>query len=338
MNRAMQYQQGSLKISAMIAPDVTEEYLTVLEQLGVNYGYTWVEDDQCTVEFIRRHKERLAAHGITLYNVANLTLGKSADIHLALPGREERIHQYIAFLRTLSECDIHTTTITWEPNGTLSTSPVTGKVTYDPEATTRGGAKARTIDMDVMNRMPYSHGRSYSKQETWDNFTYFVQKVIPAAEEYQVRISLHPNDPPVDSVAGIATLIQNAEDYRRAFEIANSDFFGMEFCCGCWLEGGADFGNLTENFREFVEKNKVFIVHFRNVTCPLPKFNDTFLDDGYGDMKSIMKTILDTGYSGTITLDHTPVMNDLGGGDQCALAIATAYAVGYLKALVQALK
>ena len=181
MNRAMQYQQGSLKISAMIAPDVTEEYLTVLEQLGVNYGYTWVEDDQCTVEFIRRHKERLAAHGITLYNVANLTLGKSADIHLALPGREERIHQYIAFLRTLSECDIHTTTITWEPNGTLSTSPVTGKVTYDPEATTRGGAKARTIDMDVMNRMPYSHGRSYSKQETWDNFTYFVQKVIPAA-------------------------------------------------------------------------------------------------------------------------------------------------------------
>ena len=82
----------------------------------------------------------------------------------------------------------------------------------------------------------------------------------------------------------------------------------------------------------------MFIVNFRNVTCPLPKFNETFLDDGYGDMKSIMKTILDTGYSGTITLDHTPVMNDLGGGDQCALAIATAYAVGYLKALVQALK
>lgn len=337
MNRALKYQTGKLKISAMIEPDVSEEYLTFLEQIGVNYGYTWVEDSQLTKDFILSHKARLERHGISLYNLANMTLGKSASVHLALEDRDEVIDKYIQHLKLLSECGIHTTTITWEPNNTLSTSPITNTVTRNPEGIARGGAKSRSVDMAIMDAMPLTHGREYTKEETWDNFEYFVKKVVPAAEKYEVRISLHPNDPPVHSVAGIATLIQSAEDYRRAFDIADSDFFGMEFCCGCWLEGGKEFGDIYSNFKEFSEKGKVFIVHFRNVTCPLPQFTETFLDDGYGDMKEIMRMIIESGYSGTVTLDHTPVVENFNSGKQVSDAIATGYAVGYLKALVSAL-
>lgn len=76
-------------------------------------------------------------------------------------------------------------------------------------------------------------------------------------------------------MGGIATLIENREDYRRAFAMADSDFFGMEFCCGCWLEGGRDgFGDVLEGIREFVAADKVFIVHFRNVSGTLPCFTE----------------------------------------------------------------
>jgi mannonate dehydratase len=135
----------------------------------------------------------------------------------------------------------------------------------------------------------------------------------------------------VDSVAGIATLIQSSDDYRRAFDIADSDFFGMEFCCGCWLEGGASFGNILRDIKDFVSEGKVFIVHFRNVSGTLPYFIETFVDDGYQNMYVLMKAFVDSGYTGTLVMDHSPhIIESAGKG------AAMAYANGYLRALLQA--
>lgn len=330
MNKALRYQEpAGVKIGANIPPLVEEDELRFLSQLGIGYCYTWLDDSQLTYDFIAGLKERAAKHGIVLYNAGNLTLGKSAAIHLGLPERDDHIERFGRFLDTLSRAGVHTTTITWEPNGTLSTSPTKG-VCLDPHGVARGGAAARMIDMAVMDAWGPSHGRVYDKEETWANFTYFAKKVVPMAERAEVRIALHPNDPPVPFVGGIATLIENADDYRRAFAIADSDFFGMEFCCGCWLEGGtAGFGDMLAGIREFVAAGKVFIVHFRNVSSPLPCFTETFIDDGYQDMYEVMRTFVDAGYNGTLVLDHTPDM-------VFGRNVATAYASGYLKALLRA--
>ncbi len=101
-------------------------------------------------------------------------------------------------------------------------------------------------------------------------------------------------------------MIRNAEAYRKAFAIANSPALGMEFCVGCWLEGGKRFGNLLDGIREFQADGRIVIVHFRNVTSTLPEFVETFLDNGYMDMRVVMQTLVESGYRGTITLDHTP--------------------------------
>lgn len=330
MNKALTYQEpAGVKLGAHIPPLVEDEELRFLSQLGLEYCYTWLADDQLNYDFIARLRERAAKHGLTLYNAGNLTLGKSAAIHLALPERDRHIEMFGDFLRTLSRAGVHTTTITWEPNGTLSTSPSEG-VTTKFHGSARGGAPSRMVDMAVMDKWGPTHGRIYPKEETWANFTHFAQRIVPVAEEAEVRISLHPNDPPVPMVGGIATLIENRDDYRRAFAIANSDFFGMEFCCGCWLEGGSEgFGDLFEGIREFVSAGKVFIVHFRNVTSPLPCFTETFIDEGYRDMQEVMTEFVRAGYSGTLVMDHSP---DLIGGRLAA----TAYATGYLKALLRA--
>ena len=330
MNKALKYQEpAGIKLGANIPPLVDDDELRFLSQLGLEYCYTWLEDDQLTYDFIASLRERAARHGLTLYNAGNLTLGKSAAIHLGLPERDAHIERFQEFLRTLSRAGVHTTTITWEPNGTLSTSPTNG-VCYDFHGTARGGAAARMVDMAVMDKWGPTHGRVYPKEETWENFTYFARRIVPAAEETEVRIALHPNDPPVPMVGGIATLIENRDDYRRAFAIADSDFFGMEFCCGCWLEGGsAGFGDIMQGIEEFVKAGKVFVVHFRNVTSPLPCFTETFIDEGYQDMQDIMSAFVRAGYNGTLVMDHTP---DLVGGR----LTAAAYATGYLKALLRA--
>ena len=80
----------------------------------------------------------------------------------------------------------------------------------------------------------------------------------------------------------------------------------MEFCCGCWLEGGAGFGDIFDGIRTFTAEDRILIVHFRNVTAPLPRFVETFLDNGYMDMYRVMKTFVQAGYRGTMILDHSP--------------------------------
>ena len=99
---------------------------------------------------------------------------------------------------------------------------------------------------------------------------------------------------------------------------------------GCWLEGGEAFGDILEGIREFHADGRMLIVHFRNVTSPLPVFTETFLDNGYMDMYQIMKTLIEVGYDGSVTLDHTPRFAGpyaAGGG--------TAYAIGYMRALIE---
>jgi mannonate dehydratase len=251
--------------------------------------------------------------------VGSIDVGKSDQIHLALPGRDEKIAQFQDFVRDLGRAGIHVTTFTWEPTGVWSSEPGENR-----------GARTRRVDLAEMVGRPYTHGRAYSREELWENFQYFMERIIPVAEEAGVRLALHPNDPPTtESLGGIPCLIHSWETYERAFEIANSPALGMEFCCGCWLEGGAGFGDILAAIKHFVAEDRILLVHFRNITSPLPVFTETFLDNGYADMYQIMKTFVESGYSNTMILDHTPRFVE---GYEAA---GTGYAIGYMRALVE---
>jgi mannonate dehydratase len=229
------------------------------------------------------------------------------------------IAEFQGFVRALGRAGIHVTTFTWEPTQVWSSAP----------GETRG-AKTRRVDLAEMLQRPPTHGRAYSADEIWDNFAYFMKRILPVAEEAGVRLALHPNDPPAPQLGGIPCLIHSFADYRRAFEIADSPALGMEFCTGCWLEGGPDFGNMLEAIRYFHAQDRILLVHFRNVSAPLPEFVETFLDNGYMDMYQVMKVFYEIGYTNTVTLDHTPQFV----GD-CARAAGAAYAIAYMRALMQ---
>jgi mannonate dehydratase len=155
---------------------------------------------------------------------------------------------------------------------------------------------------------PLSHGRVYTKEEIWEYYTYFIKKVVPVAEEAGVRIGIHPDDPPQPMLAGVPRCIfSNFEGYKRAIEIANSPNIGVCLCCGSWLEGGKMTGaEPPEVIRYFGRMKKLFKIHFRNVSAPLPHFTETMIDDGYYDFSKIMRALVEVDFDGIVIPDHVP--------------------------------
>ena len=250
-------------LSMFIDPEPSDDELLFARQLGVDCVYTWIKTQQRTYEYLARLRERVESYGLRLYNVGNMDVAKNDKIHLALPGRDQAIADFQAFVRDLGRAGIGVTTFTWEPTQVWSSAP----------GETRG-AQARAVDLDEMLRRPYTHGRAYSEDEIWDNYTYFIRQMMPVCAEAGVRLALHPNDPPSPQpLGGIPCLIHSFDTYRRAFAIADSPQLGMEFCCGCWLEGGAGFGDIFDGIRTFTAEDRILIVHFRNVTAPLPRLH-----------------------------------------------------------------
>ena len=312
--------KSKIKLSMSIPSEPSKEQLLFAKQLGLNYVYTWVKDDQQDYDFLLDLRRKVEDAGLTLYNVGNFGVGKSDKIQLALPDRDEKIEEFKTFVQNLGKAGIHVTTFTWEPSGVWSSD--LGETRF---------ATARRVDFDELRKRPLTHGREYTEEELWGNFEYFIERILPVAEEADVRLALHPNDPPVPSLGGIPCLIRSFENYKRAFALGNnSPYLGMEFCTGCWLEGGKSFGNILEAICYFHEQRKIFIVHFRNVSSPLPQFVETFLDNGYMDMYEVMKTFCEVGYDGTMILDHSPQF-----APGFAQGAGTAYAIGYMRALIE---
>ena len=158
----------------------------------------------------------------------------------------------------------------------------------------------------------------------------FIRQVVPVAEELGIRIGIHPDDPPVPELGGVPRCIfGNFDGYVRALEIANSPNVGVCLCCGTWMEGGKGMGkDVFEAIRAFAKMGKLWKIHFRNVSAPVPHFVETFVDDGYGDMYAIMRTLQEVGFRGVAIPDHIPQMGD-------DPRLGTAYTIGYMKALLE---
>jgi mannonate dehydratase len=147
-----------------------------------------------------------------------------------------------------------------------------------------------------------------------------------------IRIGIHPDDPPVPELGGVPRCIfGNFDGYVRALEIANSPNIGVCLCAGTWMEGGQHMGkDVFDAARAFAKLDKLWKIHFRNVSAPLPEgFVETFPDDGYVDMSQVMRTLHESGYTGAVISDHLPSM--IGGR-----RAAEAFALGYMRGLIQA--
>jgi mannonate dehydratase len=260
-------------------------------------------------------RRRFESAGIRIYNFRIEELHNNADIVLGRPDRDRTIEMFNTHLRNCGAAGIRYITIAHVCNITMAPYYQTGT------AYTRGDIPTREFDAEAGARLPLSHGRVYTADQLWETFAYAMRKIMPVAEEAGVRIGMHPDDPPVPTLGGIARIFRTVEGYRKAIRIANSPNFGICLCVGTWAEGGAATGaNPVQMIREFAPQGRIFKIHFRNVDQPLPRFKETLVEDGYLDMYAVMKALKESGFNGTVVPDHSP-----GGLWQ--------YTLGYMKAL-----
>ena len=319
-----------IKVSLQISGEASDEDLRFAQQLGVGYVNIPTGGEKATLENFVRLKQRVDAAGLKVWNIGNSNVHNMPEVTLNLPGRDQKIEEYKNYLRNLAKAGIFYTTYAHMGNGIWSSE----------RENTRGGAAARAFDQSKNPKGywggkvfegPLSHGRNYSKEELWENYTYFIKQVVPVAEELGMRIGIHPDDPPVPELAGVPRCIfGNFDGYARALEIANSPNIGVCLCAGTWMEGGKGMGkDVFEAARGFAKMDKLWKIHFRNVSAPIPHFVETFVDNGYTDMHKLMKTLFEVDFRGAVIADHVPGM--VGGA-----RTGWAYSIGYIKALLTA--
>ena len=252
---------------------------------------------------------------------------------LGLPGRDEQIENALTSIRHMGAAGVPVMVFNMHGLRFYRTTRI------HPEragATATAFDYAKVKDAPVMSlgpaadpaRVPPEQRRPLTDDDMWANYTYFIKAAAPVAEEAGVKLALHPDDPQVPVIAGVARIMRSPEAFRRALEIADSPALGLKYCTGCFSQMGAD---VEKEIRYFGGLGKIYLVDFRNIRGTVGDFHETFLDNGQEDMLALMCALKQSGFEGPIEPDHAAHIT----GDADSRQYWS-YAAGYMRALMQA--
>jgi len=247
-------------------------------------------------------------------------LGKS-------PQRDREIDNICEMIRNVSQAGIPAVKYNMSILGVVRTEPSQG----------RGRSLYSTFSYgDVRQIPPMTEAGPVPADVYWERITYFLERVVPVAEEYRIRIACHPHDPgmPPGGFRGVETVLDSVEGLKRFIEIKPSPYHGLNFCQGTVSEMLPDPGReIFDVIRYFGQRKKIFNVHFRNIKGKFLHFQETFIDDGDVDMLKAMRVYKEIDYEGMMMPDHVPDIKADPNGYQ-----AFAYTFGYIKALIAAVR
>jgi mannonate dehydratase len=319
--------------------DSSDDVLGILAALGVTNICSRLPsarfDDQWSVEGLTRLRERVERFGITLDMVPlpmssnpiaraenpNILLGKS-------PERDREIDDICQMIRNTSRAGIPALKYNLTLLGVPRTESTPG----------RGGARYSTFVYDQARQDPsLTEAGVVGEEVYWERITYFLNRVIPVAEEYKVRMACHPQDPGMPKgkgFRGVETVLGSVDGLKRFMGISPSAYHGLNFCQGTVSEMLAKPGQeIYDVIRYFGSRKKIFNVHFRNIRGGFLHFQETFIDDGDVDMLKAMRVYKEVGFDGMMMPDHVPSIEGDARGAQ-----AFAYTFGYIKALIAAVE
>lgn len=314
----------------------SDEILRVMAAFGVTHICSTTPspkglDESWSVEGLLRLRERIGKYGIQLEMVSlptnayisnsgikNVMLGKS-------PERDREIDGVCQMIRNASRAGIPVLKYNLTILAVVRTEPTPG----------RGGAMYSTFDYSkAKEEPPLTEAGVVSADAHWERITYFLDRVVPVANEYKVKLACHPHDPPMPrgkAFRGVHRVMGSVEGLKRFVSIRESPYHGLNFCQGTVSEMLEKPGEqIYDVIRHFGERKKIFNVHFRNIKGGFLKFQETFPDDGDVDMIRAMRVYRDVGYDGMIMPDHAPRIAGDTGGRQ-----AFAFEFGYIAALIQ---
>ncbi|MDQ7036033.1 MAG: mannonate dehydratase [Anaerolineae bacterium] len=243
---------------------------------------------------------------------------------LGLAGRDEEIQTAIDLIQNMGKLGIGVWCYEWMPVfNWMRTSTTTA---------TRGGAFVTSFDNSLMQDAPLTEFGEVGDDALWDSLKYFLEAVLPVAEESNVKLAMHPDDPPLSPIRGLGRIMRSVENFQHLLDLVPSPMNGITLCQGNFTLMTDD---LPSVIRQFGEQDKIFFVHMRDVRGAPHKFQETFHDDGKTDMLACMRAYRDIGFEGVLRPDHVPTME--GDNEQAGYSsIGRLFAIGYLKGLREA--
>jgi mannonate dehydratase len=315
----------------------SDAILRVLAGFGVNNICSLLPsrtmDAAWSVEGLTRLRERVESFGITLDMVplplSSSEISRSENPAILLgkdPDRNRQIDDICQMIRNTARAGIPSAKYNLTLIGIPRTAPTRG----------RGGATYSTFVYEGAKQdRPLTEAGRVDADLYWERITYFLERVVPVANEYKVRLACHPQDPGMPKGKGwrgVETVLGSVEGLKRFVSIAESPFHGLNFCQGTVSEMLEKPGEqIFDVIRYFGERKKIFNVHFRNIAGGFLDFRETFIDNGDVDMLKAMRVYRDVGYDGMMMPDHVPTVE----GDTNRLQ-GFAFAFGYIKALIAA--
>ncbi len=182
---------------------------------------------------------------------------------------------------------------------------------------------------------PLTRAGKVNADQFWERITYFLDRVIPVANEYKVRMACHPQDPgvPPEGYQGVDRVLGTVDGLKRFISIKESPYHGLNFCQGTVSEMLRDPGKeIYDVIRYFGTRQKIFNVHFRNIRGHRDDFVEVYPDEGDIDFVKAIQVYKEVGYPYLLMPDHVPQAP----GDPNGLQ-SFAYCYGYIRALIQSI-
>jgi len=197
----------------------------------------------------------------------------------------------------------------------------------------RGGSVVTSYDNALMRDAPLTENGPLSEEKLWETLEYFLKKVLPVAEKWNVKLAMHPDDPPLSPIRGVGRIMRSIENYQRLLDIVPSPMNGITMCQG-------NFTLMTDDLpgviRHFGKQNKIFFIHFRDVRGTPEKFEETWHDEGKTDMLACMQAYRDINFDGVLRPDHVPTVEGDSNENAGYSSFGRLYAIGYIRGLQQA--
>jgi mannonate dehydratase len=318
-----------MKLAELFRPGQRQR-LRLARQAGITHAIVSVSGalsqiGRCAyAQALKDIKAEFDAAGLTMAGVESHPV-PAEKIKLGLPGRDEEIENYRAAIQALAGIGVPMICYNWMAGlGWYRTR------TDLPE---RGGALVSEFDTDAATRQGWTSHGEVSEEAVWANLEYFLNAVIPMAEECGMQMALHPDDPPVSPLRGIGRILTSAAHHRRVLEIVPSPVNGITFCQATFKAMGEDIEALA---REWLRQKRIFFVHFRDITGTRERFRETFHDNGPTDMVKMLRVYDECGFAGPIRPDHAPTMEGESNEDPGYAMIGKVFASGYMIGIMQA--
>jgi len=320
-----------IRIAEFFQPD-QESLIRLVKQCGVTDvvgAMDWSEGLEVPKERLPWSLDKLAVQKkryeeTGFYLAALENRPPMEKVKLGIEGRDQEIEQVIELIRNMGKLEIPVWCYEW--------MPIFNWIRTTTNLPSRGGALVTQFRLEDVTD-PYENEYGLTEEKLWDNLKYFLDAVVPEAEEAGVKLAMHPDDPPIRLVKGTPRIMYSIDNFQRLLDLHPSEMSGIALCQG-------NFTLMTDDLpgviRKFGKQQKIFFVHFRDVQGQATDFVETFHDDGKTDMVACMQAYKEVGYNGICRPDHVPTMGEDSNQNFGYSEIGRLFAIGYLKGLRQA--